>query len=79
MTLILHSLINFLRLRFKINKIDGLLKKHGKLPCFKIAIIILNGCTVPSTVTQIVLMHPSQIAILQINENYSLTRSFIHP
>lgn len=79
MTLILHSLINFLRLTFKINKVDGLLKKHGKPPCFKIAIVILNGFTVPSTVTQIVLMHPSQIAILQINENYSLTRSFIHP
>lgn len=67
MPLILQSLINFLRLRFKINKMDELLKKHGKLPCFKVAIMILNGFTVPSTVTQIVLRHPSQIAILQIN------------
>lgn len=43
MPLILHSLINFLRLSFKINKLDGLSKKHGKIPLFKIAIMFLNG------------------------------------
>lgn len=55
MTLILHSLINFLRLSFKINNPDGSLKMHGKLPLFKRAIMILNGfiCFIDSDTNRI--------------------------